>query len=132
MHVETRVPGRRRGGRFEVEIAGRMTLRALVATLVEDEVAAHERRREDRVLTRVLGPAEIDDGAARGVVDSGGRRGAPAPPVDEALAVAVEAFRDGLWFAFVDDRRIDDLDDEVDVGPTTTVRFVRLVALAGG
>lgn len=132
MHVETRVPGRRRGPSLEVALSGTMTLRALVATLVEREVAASEQRRQERVLARVLGPAEIADGVARGVVDSGGRRTPAAPPVEEAVAVAIEAFDDGLWFAFVDDRRVEGLDDEVEVGPATTVRFVRLVALAGG
>lgn len=132
MRVETRAPGRRRRADLEVDLHGTMPVRELVAALVRDEVEGYEQRRAERVLTRVLGPAEIADGAARGVVDSGGRRTPPAPNREDALATAVEAFTDGLWFVFVDDRRIESLDDVVEVGPTTTVRFVRLVALAGG
>lgn len=132
MRVETSTTGRRSSAAYESPLAGAMTLRELVDGLVRAEVAAYEQRRADRVLARTLSPAEIAGGAARGKVDSGGRRAPAAPPPDEAVATALEAFDDGLWFVFVDGRRLDALDDLVDVRDDTTVRFVRLVALAGG
>lgn len=132
MLVEISATGRRGGPSYEVPLDGTMPLRTLVARLVHDEVDSYERRRQERVLVRALTPGEVADGAGRGRVDSGGRRSSPAPPVEQAVATALEAFTDGLWFVFVDGVRVHDLDAPVTVGPSTTARFVRLVALAGG
>ena len=45
---------------------------------------------------------------------------------------AVQAFGDGLYLAVLDGRQIDDLDASVTVTPSSRLRLVRLVALAGG
>ena len=42
------------------------------------------------------------------------------------------AFGDGLFLVLLDGRQETDLDARVEVGPGSTVTFVRLVALAGG
>jgi hypothetical protein len=44
----------------------------------------------------------------------------------------VEAFADGLYVVFIDGVQIEDLDAPVPVGPDSTMRLVRLVALVGG
>lgn len=44
---------------------------------------------------------------------------------------AVEAFTDELFFVFLDDVRITDLDDTLTIEPHTRLRLVRLVALTG-
>ena len=132
MQVVTTVTGSRRRGTVEVDLVGTMSLRELVDRLVHAEVAGHEQRRRGRTLAHVLTPDEVADGVARGTVDSGGRRSAPAPAADVAVATALQAFEDGLWLVFVDDRRVEHLEAPVVVTSSTTVRFVRLVALAGG
>ena len=80
----------------------------------------------------VLTPADLARGARSG---SYGReaRAVPAPPPESvAIERAVEAFADGLFFVFVDDVQVEALDAPLVVGPESTVRLVRLVALAGG
>jgi hypothetical protein len=48
------------------------------------------------------------------------------------VARALEAFGDGLFLAVLDGGQIDDLDAPVTVTPSSRLRLVRLVALAGG
>ena len=52
--------------------------------------------------------------------------------VDEAIAVALQAFEDGLYFVFVDDVQQNQLDSEVFLNVNSKVMFLRLTALAGG
>jgi hypothetical protein len=51
---------------------------------------------------------------------------------DVAVAVALQAFEDGLYFVFLDGQQQEDLDAEVRLRPDSTLTFIRLVALAGG
>lgn len=52
--------------------------------------------------------------------------------ITHVVHAALEAFEDGLYFVFIDDRQIETLDERVTVGAGSRVRFLRLVALAGG
>ncbi len=51
---------------------------------------------------------------------------------DKQLEVALEAFRQGQVYLLVDDRQLDDLDDEFAVSADTEVIFLKLVPLIGG
>jgi hypothetical protein len=108
------------------------SLRDLLAVLVRHELASYERRRAASKALRVLTPADL----ARGV--DTGRYGAqaravPAPPSEpRAVERACEAFTDGLFFVFVDDAQVEDLDAPLTLSDDSTLRLVRLVALAGG
>ncbi len=108
------------------------TLRALLAELVGAEVAGYERRRAQQRLLHVLTDRDIAAGTRAGKIVSGGREVPSAPPVDVALTRAVEAFGDGLFLAALDGAQLEDLDAPVTVGPTSRLRLIRLVALAGG
>lgn len=117
----------------EVEAAGgRITLRDLLTQVVRAEVAAFRQRREERRLTQVLSREQIEAGAARGKVEMGGREAEPDVDPDEAVETALLAFQDGLFYVFVDDEQITDLDTEVRLRPQSRMLFLRLVALAGG
>jgi hypothetical protein len=72
--------------------------------------------------------AEVTEGVLRDRIASGGSE------LDEAAAVAtaLEAFADGLYLVFIDDEQITELSAPVEIRPTSTPLFVRLVPLAGG
>lgn len=46
--------------------------------------------------------------------------------------VALEAFKRSGFLILIDDRQMEDLDEEFDIIPTTRVSFLRLVPLVGG
>ncbi len=133
MIVETKVVGGRGIEATEVAVpAGAGPLRDLLRTLVRHELASYEQRRGASTALRVLTPADLARGVETGTYGRE-RRTVPAPP-PEAAAIerAEEAFDDGLYFVFVDDVQVEDLDATVVVHADSTLRLVRLVALAGG
>jgi hypothetical protein len=112
--------------------SGSTTLRALLSGLVTDEVAAYSTRRSDQKLLRVLTDVDVAAAGSTGRVSSGGRTVPTAPPVEQAIARAMEAFTDGLVYVFLDGQQLDELDAPIVAGPASRLRLVRLVALAGG
>lgn len=110
-----------------------LTLRDLIGTIVRREVDAFRTRQRDGQLVRALSATEIQIGAEGGAIRSGGVEAAPQE-VDEgsAVATALEAFEDGLYYAFVDRTQVSGLDEQVFVAEDSTVVFLRLVPLAGG
>ena len=112
--------------------SGRMTLRNLITRIVVNEIEAFRSRQEERRLARVLSPQDIEQGAARGKIESGEREYQQEVDEDRAVGTALQAFEDGLYFVFLDDVQQELLDQTVFVGDDSRVLFVRLVALAGG
>ena len=112
--------------------AAPLTLREVLRAVVCAEVEAFRLRQEERRLTRVLTPAAIAAAAARGKVDLGGHDEAPAVEAEAAVAVALQAFADGLYFVFVDEEHQEDLDRIVLLREQSEILFLRLIPLAGG
>ncbi|MCI0357953.1 MAG: hypothetical protein L0211_05620 [Planctomycetaceae bacterium] len=113
--------------------AGGVTLRDLIDRVVRAEVQAFRQRQEDRRIFRALTARQIEAGAARGKIESGGSE-VPVQPVDEdeAVAVACQAFEDGIFLVVIDGEDLRELDREIHVQPDSRVTFVRLTLLAGG
>lgn len=114
------------------EPGARVTVRDLIAAVVLEEVQAFRTRQEEQRLTRILTEAEIAQGVEQGKVEMGGRDLAQVVDPQAAVATALQAFDDGLYFVFVDAEQQISLDSAVSVQPGAQVTFVRLVALAGG
>ncbi|PYE54154.1 hypothetical protein [Deinococcus yavapaiensis] len=108
------------------------TLRTLLEDLVRQEVERFNDRQERQTLLHVLSERQLVDGASRGKVVSGGQEQAQHAAVDDAVHVAIRAFRDGLYFVFLDERQLEDLDEELQVTNASTLLLLRLTPLAGG
>lgn len=112
---------------------GGVTLRHLIQRVVVDEVQAFRERQEARQVFRALTARQISDGAERGKIEMGGSE------VDiqnvsetEAVAVAWQAFEDGLYLVVIDEEDVRELDREIHLQPDSRVTFIRLTMLAGG
>ena len=112
---------------------GGMTLRDLVAAIVRHEVASFKDRQARRKFVRALSAREIEQGVEGGKVDPGGREGQAEAEVDpeQAVAVALQGFEDGLYLVVLDGQEQRDLDAQVYPTPDSKITFVRLVFLAG-
>jgi hypothetical protein len=108
------------------------TLRKLITRIVLEEVAAFRDRQEERKVIKVLTPAQIDDGVAKGIVDMGGRDLKQKVDPEAAVAAALQAFEDGIYLVVLDGEEQRDLDREIHVQPDSRVTFVRLALLSGG
>lgn len=113
---------------------GVLRLRDLLTQIIRQEVRAFTERQEEQRLVQVLSSQAIEEAAVRGKIVMGSLDDHPPTEVNEdaASAIALLAFTDGLYFVFLDDVQQQDLDAEVLVRPDSRLRFIRLVALAGG
>ncbi len=111
---------------------GELTLRILLGHVVRQEIAAFKERQAERRLLHVLTAKQIDDGLARGKVDSGGSTLDQNVDVDAAIATAIEAFQDGLYLVVLDETELKDLDARVSLTTASRLTFIRLSLLAGG
>ena len=110
----------------------RLRLRELITSIVAKEVDAFITRQEDRKLARVMGRQEIAQGVERGKVDPGERDLEQSVDKAESVAVALQAFEDGLYFVFIDEVQQTNLNSEIFLKTNSKVVFLRLTALVGG
>ncbi|HZM22995.1 MAG TPA: hypothetical protein VFC02_14700 [Anaerolineales bacterium] len=111
---------------------GRLKLRDLIRYIVDKEVDAFKNRQEERKLARIMSRQDIAQGVERGKVDPGERDLEQSVDNEEAVAIALKAFEDGLYFVFVDEVQQTNLDSEVFLKTNSKVVFLRLTALVGG
>ncbi|HLO15466.1 MAG TPA: hypothetical protein VK206_11590 [Anaerolineales bacterium] len=109
-----------------------LKLRDLITSIVIKEVEAFRLRQEERKLARVMSRQQIEQGAIGGKVDPGEHDIQQEVNIDEAIAIAMQAFEDGLYFVFIDEVQQAHLDSEVFLKTNSKVMFLRLTALVGG
>ena len=110
-----------------------LTLRDLLTQIVLQEVKAFRERTQQNSLIQVLTQEAIAQGLKLGKIDSGGRE-IEQQQVDTQIAVenALQAFEDGFYFVFIDDKQQEKLDDAINLRPNSQMLFLRLVPLVGG
>lgn len=137
--IEARIPGQRRALLADRSVpldldpaSDALTLRELLTAIVTREVGAFDARQARDRLARVLLPAEIEQGAARGKIDLGGHDTQQTVDAAAAVAAALQAFEDRLFLVVLDGTQLAALDQPVVVHEGSHLLFVRLVALVGG
>jgi hypothetical protein len=108
------------------------TLAELLAQIVTTEVSAFQTRQADRRLTKVLGLVDIEAGVAVGKISSGGSELDQVVDVQGAIETALQAFKDGFYLVFIDDRQQEDLTAVVNLKTNSELLFLRLTPLVGG
>ena len=111
---------------------GTLTLSELLGYVVQAEVLAFTERQSERRLLKALSPAQLAHGLQVGKVSSGGSELEQAVDADQSLAIAVQAFRDGLYLVIVDAQEVRDLTTVLTLHANSRMSFVRLTALVGG
>jgi hypothetical protein len=119
-------PGKEQASFQLPEIPETITLREFIRTRVREEVAEYNSRPRE-VFNGLVQPV----GAEQSL--NGYRLSSPRTlDWEEQARVAEEAFARNGFFVLVDDRQVDDLDEELRLTPETEVRFLRLTPLVGG
>lgn len=111
---------------------GPLTLRDLITRIVLDEVRRFRKRQAQKRLVHVLSAGQMQAGAERGKIDSGGRDLDQKVDEEQAVGAALEAFEDGLYLVLIDGAEQRDLETEVYLRPDSRITFLRLVMLSGG
>lgn len=134
MIVETKIVGRRTP--FERRPTslpdGPQTLRSLLTAVVHQEVAAYHERQESVGMLRVLIERDLSDGAAVGRISVAPQERGGTVTLEDATQTALQAYSDGLYYVFVDDEQIENLDQVLSLKSDSTLLLLRLTALAGG
>ena len=108
-----------------------MTVRELIEETVLYSVSDYNKRRESGELLRALLPQEIEDRAAEGKVSFGVIYGEKNADPKKAADDALQAFSDGVAAVFADERRLESLDEILNLREIKSLTFVKLVMLAG-
>lgn len=108
------------------------TLQDLITHVVLSEVEAFRDRQTKNRLQQVLSVSQIELGLSQGKVLSGGRDLDQQVDPQAAVANAIQAFEDGLYYVFLDDVQQEKLDMPVVLQSDSRLTFLRLVALVGG
>ncbi len=115
------------------EIGGaEVTLRSLLTHIVQAEVEAFQLRQSQRRLLTILSPEQIQRDVEQGKIDAGGSELNQTVDIQTAVDIALQAFTDGLYFVFLDDEQIEDLEARVVLNADAQLLFLRLVPLVGG
>lgn len=118
---------------FSLEfLTERVTVRELIRARIYQEVTEYNARLVSQPRQRIefRGLVQPDDAERTG----SGSQLRPSRKVDwqEQFKHAIKGFQVNGFLVLVDDRQLDDLDEEVELRVDTRVSFLRLVPLVGG
>ena len=108
------------------------TLRELLEMIVRSEVEKYNQRQSDNTFVRALTHAQLESAAETGKISLGGNETARHADTGEAVETAMLAFKDGLYYVFLNDEQLESLDEKINPRDGMSLLFLRLVALAGG
>ena len=104
----------------------RITLRELIRTRVYQEVSDYNLHQPE-YFRGLVQPAD----AERTLNGFKVRQRRKIDP-EKQFKRAIESFHRNGFFILVNDRQVDDLEEEIEIGADTSVTFLKLVPLAGG
>ncbi len=104
----------------------RITVRELIRTRVYQEVRDYNLRQPE-YFRGLVQPTDAER-TLNGFKVRPGRRIDP----EQQFERAIESFYRNGYLVLVNDRQVDELEEEIDIEPDTTVTFLKLVPLVGG
>jgi hypothetical protein len=120
-----------------VATGSKIELKNLIKEIVKIEVNEFQNRQKinennkNNILS-YLSPEEIEDKAQKGKIAIDEIKNKKEVDLDEAISAAILAFEDGIYFVFLDDNKIENINDLIELKTDSQLMFVRLTMLAGG
>lgn len=111
--------------------SGLKNVRELIEYVTGYCVNEYEKRREAGELLKMLEKEEIEDKAKSGKVGFGVNYGTKSPKMEEAKKNSVQSFEDGVTALFIDGKRMESLEEAVEIKDETELTFIKLTAYAG-
>ena len=107
-------------------LKSRISVRELIRARVASEVRDYNLRQPE-YFRGLVQPTDAER-SLNGIKIRKGRRIDP----EKQFELAKRAFYSNGFILLVDDRQVDELEDEIEIRPDTTVTFLKLVPLVGG
>ena len=120
-----------------IAIDSKIKLKDLIKEIVKIEVNKFQNRLNDQKanennILSYLSPEEIENKARKGKIAIDYIENKNDVNLDEAIDTAILAFEDGIYFVFMDNEKIENMDDLIHVKNDSQLMFLRLTMLAGG
>ncbi len=106
-------------------------LEDLLKSVVKQQVEEYNRKPVEKNLLPFLSKDEVKTAAESGKVGFGSIYNENKADVSTAQDVALQAFEDGMFSVFAGDDELRNLNDPVQLDPSTIITFIRLTFLAG-
>jgi hypothetical protein len=117
---------------IEIEDIGpHPTVQRLIEAVVEQQVREYNSKPLEKNLLPFLDQNTIDTGAKSGKVGFGSIYNETKADSRAAQKTALQAFADGLFVLFADDREFTNPEETIIIQSTTIITFIRLTFLAG-
>ncbi len=118
----------------------KIKLKDLIKEIVQNEVNEFQKKQKinennqnsKNNILNYLSPEEIEDKAQKGKVAIGEIKNKKEVNLDEAIDTAILAFEDGIYYVFIDDEKIENIDDLIELKDSSELMFLRLTMLSGG
>jgi hypothetical protein len=107
------------------------TVQRLIEAVVDQQVREYNSKPLERNLLPFLDQQAIDANATTGKLGFGSIYNEAKADPSAAKKTALQAFEDGLFVVFADDKEFTHADETIDIHPTTVITFIRLTFLAG-
>lgn len=107
-------------------------LKDLITEVVKSQVNIFNQKREGENVLNYLSPNDIADSEKTGKIAFGEVYNKEKADLEKAIETAIQAFEDGLYFVFIDDKKLETLDTKINLTENSNVTFIRLTALTGG
>jgi hypothetical protein len=107
-------------------LVGRVTVRELIRARVANEVSAYNLSQPE-YFRGLVQPTD----AERSLNGFKMHKGRMIDP-EKQFELAIRAFYSNGFILLINDRQVNELDEEIEIGPDTTVTFLKLVPLVGG
>jgi hypothetical protein len=112
---------------FEIDVLkSRISMRELIRARVASEVRAYNLSQPE-YFRGLVQPTDAEK-SLNGFKIRKGRRIDP----EKQFELAIKAFYSNGFILLVNDRQVDELEDQIEIRPDTTVTFLKLVPLVGG
>ena len=107
------------------------TVKELIQSAVTTCVDEYNKRLENSDLIEILTPEIIEDKAKLGKVSFNVNYGEKSPELQTAVNNAIEAFNDGIVVIFADDKKLELINEPVDICSIESLTFIKLTMLSG-
>ncbi len=107
------------------------TVGELIKATVKYCVNDYNERKDNSDLLTLLLPESIADKATQGKISFNENHGDNYANLEKAESDAIQAFLDGIVVIFADDKKLENIDEEINIENIDSLTFIKLTMLAG-
>lgn len=107
------------------------TLRDLISRCVSSKVQTYNAKRDNATLLAFLTPSQIQEQSETGKIGFGAVHNFKTADEATSIAVALQAYEDGMFLVFIDDQEITTLDTAIQLKKDQNITFLRMTFLTG-